>query len=62
MLPQAIVRLCCQKAPSCLEILTREYHDERDISRCTKLAKMTEIKHIVRDSATFSHYHLVRNA
>lgn len=45
MLPQAIVRLCCQKTPFCLAILTREYDDEQDTSRCTKLAKMTEIKH-----------------
>lgn len=54
-LPQATVKLCCQKAPSCLEILTREYDDEQDISRYTKLAKMTERKHIIRESTTFSH-------
>lgn len=29
MLPQAIVRLSCQKAPSCLEILTGEYDDNK---------------------------------
>lgn len=60
MLPQAIARLCCQKAPSCLAILTREYDDEQDISRCTKLVKMTEIKH--QNQLLFQTTILIRNA
>lgn len=54
--PQAIVKLCCQRAPSCPEILTTECDDEQDISRCTAVAKMTEVNHIIRGTTPFSHY------
>lgn len=58
MLPQATAKLCCQKAPSCLEILTRECDDEQDISKCIIVAKMTEVNCVRRASTTLSHYQI----
>lgn len=54
--PQAIVQLRCQRAPSCPEIPPTESDDERDISRCTAVAKMTEVNHIKRETTPFSDY------